>query len=480
MSIQQFLKQEGPPPPWPHQIATRATMLNQWGAADGVMNLSDCGTGKTRATLMFLLALFEAKELPPVVVFGTLSSLESAWKDDIARYTPELSAVAAYAKNRATAFTSKVNLTITNHDAVKWLADQRALLEEYRKAGAILIVDEQTAFKNYNSQRSKAFLYVASFFRMVVPMSATPTPRTVMNIFAPLVACDTQERVPKNYYKFRHMFCNPEQFMAQGKIMQRWVDKEFAFDMLTDMMGDLVIRYSDALLNLPENRRVYRYVTLPPKVKQAYDDMVASGLMVNEDGSPVNAINAGVKARKLLQLCTGAVFDQEGNVVRFHDERYALAIDLAKEVDHSLIGYNWSHELTALRDHAKRAGLTFTEINGSVTGERRVQAMRDYQEGKYDTIFVHPTAGSHAITLTKARRTIWASLCDDPERFIQFNKRVHRGGQDKLTDTIVICAKDTKEDEVAERISMRSATQAEVLAMFADLTKIRDSSNKKT
>lgn len=474
MSIEQFLKLDGPPPPWEHQIATRDTMLKLWGDGDGAMNLSDCGTGKTRATLMFLQALYEGKELPPVVVLGTLSSLESAWMDDIAKYTPALTAVAAYAKNRAAAFMKKVNMVITNHDAIKWLAEQRNLLDEYKKAGAILIVDEQTAFKNHDSQRSAAFLYVAEFFRMVVPMSATPTPRTVMNIFCPLIAADRKDRTPKNYYKFRHMFCIPEPFMAQGKIMQRWIDKPGAFDLLTDMMGDMVIRYSDALLNLPENRKVYKYVTLPPKIKRAYDDMVASGLMLNEDGTPVNAINAGVKSRKLLQLCTGAVFDQEGNVVRFHEERYALAIDLAREVDHSIIGYNWSHELTALRDHAKRAGLTFTEINGSVTGERRLQAMRAFQAGKYDTIFVHPTAGSHAITLTKARRTIWASLCDDPEKFIQFNKRAHRGGQDKITDTIIICARGTKEDAVAERIGQRSATQAEVLAMFAELTEIRD------
>ena len=59
----------------------------------------------------------------------------------------------AYAKNREDAFTeSNADVVITNHDAVKWIAMNYHVLCGFDT----LVIDEFTAFKNKDSQRSES------------------------------------------------------------------------------------------------------------------------------------------------------------------------------------------------------------------------------------------------------------------------------------------------------------------------------------
>ena len=126
---------------------------------------SDPGTGKTRSVLDAL------EENSRTLVLAPLSILEASWGVDIKKFWPHLTYEIAYAKNREKVFKeSTADLIITNHDAVKWLVKNQEVLDQFDT----LVIDEFTAYKNKDSQRSKAALKISQRFKKRVAMSGTP------------------------------------------------------------------------------------------------------------------------------------------------------------------------------------------------------------------------------------------------------------------------------------------------------------------
>ena len=123
---------------------------------------SDPGTGKTRSVLD---AIKDSKTR--TLVLAPLSILESSWGDDIEKFTPDITYVCAYSKNREKAFLGTEDVVITNHDAVKWIAKNYHVLCGFDT----LVIDEFTAFKNKDSQRSKACRKIAEAFTNRIAMS---------------------------------------------------------------------------------------------------------------------------------------------------------------------------------------------------------------------------------------------------------------------------------------------------------------------
>ena len=168
---------------------------------------SDPGTGKTRSVLDAI-----KDNGTRTLVLAPLSILESSWGDDIEKFTPDLTYVCAYAKNREKAFLGTEDVVITNHDAVKWIAANADLLENFNT----LVIDEFTAFKNKDSLRSKAALKIAKHFDNRIAMSGTPNSNTITDIWHPTLIVDDGERLGHRFYSFRSSVCTSS-FNGRGQ-----------------------------------------------------------------------------------------------------------------------------------------------------------------------------------------------------------------------------------------------------------------------
>lgn len=439
----------------------------------GAINMSDCGTGKTRGVLDFLCDLKVAGKLPPVIVLAPLSILEPAWGGDIFTWTPDLTFEPCYAKKRLESAERDVDIHLFNHDAIKWLMKpaQKELLKKFE--GAIIIIDEFTAYKNIEADRTQAAINFSKLASMVIELSGTPMPRTVLDIFAPALIADGGARLGNHFYKFRNLVCTPEPLPFDPRA-KKWIDKPDALAIVTERLKGICFRFEAR--GVPLNTKRYLTVKLPPKALKAYKEMLTMDLMHNDDGTPINAVNAAARFTKLLQLCTGAVYNEAGEIVGFHKERYELVATLVKEVKHSVVGFNFKHERDFLKETFRKQKISFAVIDGSVNVHERVQIVKDYQAGMYDTLLCHPQSAGHGLTFTKGTRTIWCSLTNNAEYFLQYNKRIDRKGQTQETETIMIGAEDTKELTVYENLFSKVRTQAEMLEIFARDTE-KSSSN---
>jgi SNF2 family DNA or RNA helicase len=438
-------------------------------ATEHALITSDAGTGKTRC----VLEAFRQSDAKRLLVLAPLSILKPAWGDDIDKWTPELTwglSTAGTAKNRKAAFEAGVDVVITNHDAVKWLLkpENIGLLHDFDA----IAVDEVTAYKNPNSARSRAIRDLVDCFDYRIMMSGTITPNSVTDIWHPVVLLDDGERLGRTFYGFRLQVCTPQQ-VGPNPNQVKWNDNPGAQDMVAAKIHDITIRFRfQDCIDIPEHSKQMMYIDLPTQLQAQYEQLRDQALLEAENGALINAVHAGAKYQKLLQLCSGVVYDEDGKDVVFSTDRSQLVMDLVSERDHSVVAFNWKHQKNELLKLADKMKLPYAVIDGETKQADRDRAVEDFQAGKLRVIFAHPASAGHGLTLTRGCATIWASPTNRSELFSQFNSRIYRAGQKRKTETITIAARGTFEESAYETLGGKLDAMDELLDIFQRNTNV--------
>lgn len=455
-----FRKSRSIPELFSHQNETK-----QFGLVNPrVFDMSDAGTGKTRAWLEVLRSRIKVRG-GKVLVLAPKTILKSAWADDIRKFTPELTYSIAYAHNRKKAFEADVDIYITNHDAVKALQKHRRDWLEDRGFHS-LIVDESTAFKHRTSQRSKALAKLADLFEYRTLLTGTPNPNGLLDLWHQVYLLDGGEHLGDSYWRYRSTVCEPKQVGPSPQHVN-WQDKNGMAEAVADLLEDLTVRHIfEECTDIPENHEYTVEFELAKDHRRAYEILKEHAVLELEEGG-ITAFNASVVANKLLQLASGAVYDDEGVSQLYDTARYELVLDLAEQRDQCVIAFNWRHQRDNLMQLADKRGLKYGVIDGSVSAKRRTEIVELFQAGLIQILFAHPASAGHGLTLTRGRATIWASPVYNAEHFVQFNKRIYRIGQHHRTETILVCATNTIDVQVAKKLMGKVEKMADLLEMLA-------------
>ena len=418
---------------------------------------SDPGTGKTRAVLDAHVTLGGR-----TLVLAPLSILEAAWVEDILKFQPSITYGVAYAKNREKIFNdTDLDMVITNFEAVNFLQKNLQLVKSFDT----LIIDEFTAFKNRQAKRSKNLKEIIPYFTNRVAMSGTPNTNSILDLWHPVYLVDDGERLGQRFYAFRNQVCTPR----FNGFANEWIDKPGIEEVVADRLKDITIRHAlEDCIDLPDNIVRTVYTSLSPKVMAMYKTLAEESVLYTKQGT-INAVNAGARVKKLLQLVSGGVYDEDSNVQYFHQERYELVMDLVDVRKHSLVAFNWKHERDALIKIAEKKKISYELIDGSVPAEKRKDIVARFQAGQIQVLFAHPQSAGHGLTLTRATTCIWCSPTYNAEHFQQFNRRIHRSGQTNKTETILIAARDTWEESVYDKLNGKLGRMENLLHILSEV-----------
>ena len=452
------------PNPYSHQIDTTNFVIEN----PRCLITSDPGTGKTRAVLDAHVSL-GGKTL----VLAPLSILEAAWVEDINKFQPDIKHGVAYAKNREKIFTDPTfEMVITNFEAVNFLQKNLHLLKSFNT----IVIDEFTAFKNREAKRSKNLKNIIPYFNNRIALSGTPNTNSILDLWHPVYLIDEGKRLGQRFYAFRSQVCTPR----FNGFANEWVDKPGIEEIVADRLKDIIIRHAlEDCIDLPDNIVHTVYTTLSPKVAVMYKTLAEESVLYTQQGT-INAINAGARVKKLLQLISGGVYDQEGNTQYFHQDRYDLVMGLVDARAHSLVAFNWKHERDALIKIAEKKKISYELIDGSVPPQKRKDIVARFQAGQAKVLFAHPQSASHGLTLTKATTCIWCSPTYNAEHFQQFNRRIHRAGQTKKTETILITARDTWEESVYDKLNGKLGRMENLLHILSEVNRASKTNNNST
>lgn len=428
---------------------------------DRVFDTSDAGTGKTR-TRLEAYSRRRAKGAGCMLVLAPKSLLRSAWANDCKTFTPWLKTSCAYAENREKAFAATADIYITNHDAVKWLAKQPA---SFFKKFSDLVIDESPAYKHHTSDRSKALSKIKKYFKRRVLQTGTPASNSITDMWNQGFILDDGRRLGSSFYAFRTATQIPEQVGPRPN-MVKWVDRPGSDIAVGDMLADITIRHTlEECHDIPKNHSYVVPFTLGMKAQKAYDQMEMAAVAKLDTGL-ITAINAASVVTKMLQMASGAVYDESGEYHLVDESRYELIGDLVEARKFCVVFFLWRHQRDQLQAHFTKRKITHTLIDGSVSDKKREEAVTYFQNGFYRVLLAHPASAAHGLTLTKGTSTIWSSPTYNLEHWLQGNRRIYRAGQKYKTETVNVIAEGTIEERVYRVLSDKNTKQMNLLGVL--------------
>ncbi len=423
-----------------------------------VLDTSDPGTGKTRVEVEDFAAR-RRKGGGCALVLATKSLLDTAWRLDFNEFAPDMGIVTAYATNREEAFAAKADVYVTNHDAVNWLVKQP---DSFFKKFDTLIIDEGTAFKHHTAMRSKSLAKIVKHFEYRRILTGTPNTNGILDLWHLLFLLDDGARLGKSFYAFRSAACIPVQVGSSTKAI-KWQDRPGIEATIATLIRDITIRHRfEDCVDIPENFRHAKRFKLSKAHMQAYQDM-EDFRIVQLRKSRITAINAATVAGKLLQIASGAVYNDDDEYSLINSQRYQLVLDLVEERAHSIVFFQWKHQRDELIKEANNRGVTYAVFDGSVRDTDRAGIIADFQAGKFQVLFAHPKTAGHGLTLIRGTATIWAGPTYNLEYFLQGLKRIHRIGQRQRTETIVVVAEDTIDERVWQVLQNKDVSMGMLL-----------------
>ena len=384
----------------------------------------DMGLGKTAITLSAIKKLkYEYWRSAKVLVIAPKKVAESTWSKEAAKWEElcslRFSFVLGSAEKRLKALKTPADIYMINRENVMWLVDY------YRNAWPFdtVIIDESSSFKNHQAKRFKALKAVRSHIDRIVLLTGTPTSRGLMDLWAQIYLLDCGKRLGRNITAYREAFFVPDK--RNRTTIFSYAPKEGAEETIYNAISDICVSMkAEDYLELPE--LVYNDipVKLDTAAQKAYDRLERDTLLPVDD-TVITAGSAAVLRGKLLQLCNGAVYDEDKNVMQIHDCKIEALLETVEQLNgqHAIICYNFQHDKTRLLEALKATHLTVKVYEGKAEEDA-------WNAGDIDLLLVQPASCGYGLNLQEGgHHIIWFGLTDSLELYQQTNKRLHRQGQ---------------------------------------------------
>jgi SNF2 family DNA or RNA helicase len=167
-------------------------------------------------------------------------------------------------------------------------------------------------------------------------------------------------------------------------------------------------------------------------MQRAYYKLLRSEMLFSAGDESVTSVNAAVKMSKLLQIASGAVYTDAGEVLEFDvSNRLNVVLEVVEESSHKvLIFVPFTHTIELLQNLLEKNNISCSVINGAVPMNKRSQIVQDFQtKPEPHVLIIQPQAASHGLTLTAANTIIWYAPISSVETYLQANARIDRPGQ---------------------------------------------------
>lgn len=432
----------------------------------------DMGLGKTSIALMAIKLLkYDYWCVRKVLVIAPKKVAESTWNKEAAKWKQlndlRFSFVLGSAKERIAALQQTADIYMMNRENVQWLVNY------YKNDWPfdMVVLDESSSFKNHRAKRFRALKLVRSKINRIVELTGTPNPRSLLDLWAQVFLLDGGKRLGRTITAYRDAYFTPDK--RNRTTIFSYAPKAGAAEEIYRRIGDICISMkAEDYLDMPEMIYEDIPVVLDAAAQRAYDRLERDTLLQVDDETVITAGTAAVLRGKLLQLCNGACYDEDGNVVTVHDCKIEVLLETVEQLNgqHAIICYNFRHDLDRLLDALKATHLRVEVYRGKEQEDQ-------WNAGEIDLLLFQPASGGYGLNLQEGgRHIIWFGLTDSLELYQQTNKRLHRQGQPYPviihhllvqggTDEDVIKSLDGKADEQdslleALKVRIRKAKEA--------------------
>ena len=390
----------------------------------------DCGLGKTAITLTAIEKLmFDDFEISKVLIVAPLRVAKVTWSDEIQKWDHlsllTYSVAVGNEQERLQALKKSAGIYIINRENLQWLVEKSGLPFDYD----MVVLDELSSFKSWQSKRFKAFMKVRPKVKRVVGLTGTPSSNGLMDLFAEFKCLDMGERLGRFITQYRNTFFEPDRMY--GQVVYTYRLKDFAEQKIYRRISDITISMKAMdHLQMPELIE-NRYLVYMDESESKKYDVMKRQLVLPYEGEEITAANAAALSNKLCQMANGAVYTDDRKPVKIHDRKLDALEDIIEASQSPiLLCYWYRHDLERIIKKLDELHVTFDHISSD-------ESIRRWNEGKLQVGLIHPASAGHGLNLQAgSNHIVWFGLTWSLELLEQTNARLWRQGQQ--ADTVVV------------------------------------------
>ena len=413
------------------------------------------GLGKTVCTLTAIEHLmYDTFEVSKVLIVAPLRVAKVTWSDEIDKWDHlshlTYSVAVGSEKERLSALKKKADLYMINRENLQWLIEKSGLPFDYD----MVVLDELSSFKSWQSKRFRAFMKVRPKVQRVVGLTGTPSSNGLMDLFAEFKCLDMGERLGRFITQYRNAFFIPDRM--NGQVVYSYKPRPFAEEEIYRRIGDITISMK-ALdhLKMPELIENRYPVYMDDGEKQQYESMKKDLILPYLENEAITAANAAALSGKLCQMANGAVYSDEGSVAHIHDRKLDALEDIIEAAQGPILLCYWfKHDLERITKKLDELKVEYARISSD-------GSIRMWNEGKFQVGLIHPASAGHGLNLQAGgNHIVWFGLTWSLELLEQSNARLWRQGQ--RAETVVVqylVTAGTIDERILDAVSKKEKDQ---------------------
>ncbi len=431
----------------------------------------EMGLGKTAIALTAIRELkYEYWRICKALVIAPKKVAESTWNNEAEKWKAlsflRFSTVLGNAEERKRALAVPADVYLINRENTQWLVEYCGKNWPFD----MVVIDESSSFKNHQAKRFRALRAVRPKINRIVELTGTPNPRSLMDLWAQMYLLDGGKRLGRTITAYRDAFFEPDKRSRTTIFSYR--PKPGASEQIYRLVGDLCVSMkAEDYLELPEIVYEDIPVLLDASAQKAYDRLERDMLLQVTDETLITAGTAAVLRGKLLQLCNGAVYDEEQHVIPLHDCKIEALLETVEQLNgqHAMICYHFRHDRERLVAALAPTGLRVRVYDGQADGDA-------WNAGQVDLLLVQPASCGYGLNLQAGgHHVIWFGLNDSLELYQQTNKRLHRQGQTMPVIVHHLIVRGGVDEDVVKALQGKADAQSCLLeALKARIAKAKE------
>uniref|UniRef100_A0AAR2L5H9 Chromodomain-helicase-DNA-binding protein 1-like n=1 Tax=Pygocentrus nattereri TaxID=42514 RepID=A0AAR2L5H9_PYGNA len=418
---------------------------------EGCILGDEMGLGKTCQTISLLVYAQGCLGMKgPFLVLCPLSVLEN-WRQELERFCPSLSVVCYTGdKERRVELQREMmgnkdfHVLLTTYEmCLKDASDLR------RWKWDILVVDEAHRLKNQESLLHQTLSEFSVGFRVL--LTGTPIQNKLQEVYSllsfiqpSLFPCDATEEFVSTYADVQTVHTLAEELhqVLQPFLLRR-VKSEVAAEL--PKKTELVVYHGMSALQ----KKYYKAILMK--------DLDAFG---SDQGNKTRLLNILVQLRKCVNhpyLFDGVEpepFEMGEHLVEASGKLSLLDTMLAYLLvgGHRVLLFSqMTRMLDILQDYLEYRGYSYERLDGSVRGEERNLAIKNFSTKDVFIFLLSTRAGGVGMNLTAADTVIFVDSDFNPQNDLQAAARAHRIGQTRAVKVIRLLGRDTVEEIIYSR-----------------------------
>ena len=393
-------------------------------------------------------------EVRKVLVIGPLRVVRNTWPAEIRKWDHlkgmRYAVAVGTAAERLAALKTEADIYLINRENLSWLVEKSGMPFDFD----MIVIDELSSFKSWQSKRFRALMKVRPGVRRIVGLTGTPTSNGLLDLFAEFKVLDMGARLGRLIGQYRNAYFQPDR--TNGQIVYSYRLLPGAEEQIYKRIGDITISMKTRdNLPMPELISTNYEVEMSPEEQENYDALRKELVLSLPDGE-VTAGNAAVLTGKLLQLSSGAIYADSGDVIHIHDRKLDALEDIVESMNGRplLVAYWFRHDLQRIEERLKACGIPFSLLDSE-------ESIRKWNKGEIAVALAHPQSVGHGLNLQAGGSTLcWFSPIWSLELYQQMNARLYRQGQAASTVVIQhIVTKGTLDTRVLAALKQKDRTQ---------------------